>query len=315
MTPEHIFAACAPGLERVLAGELRALGLEARPLTGGVDARGDGAVALTCLAARTAESVVLRLYDGPERHVDAALRDARRRVGARPLAIRRSAGRATISLDAVGEPPLYKRGWRARVGAAPLRETVAAGLLLLARHDGARPLLDPMCGSGTIAIEAALLGARRAPGLARSFAFESWPWQDQEATALLRARLAREQRAGVAPIHASDRNAGALRIAAKNAEAAGIAGAIRFERLDAAQRTIPPGPGLLAVNPPFGVRLDRETAEAWRSLGRLMERAQGWNAVVLAPDRGYERLLPRAPNEVIPVRLGGLRCQILLFGP
>ncbi len=308
-----MFVACAPGLEPVLADELGALGLDARPLAGGVDAHGEGAVALACLAARTAEAVVLRLYDGPERHLGAALRDARRRVGGRPLAVRRAGGHATISLDAVGDAPLYKRGWRARIGAAPLRETLAAGMLRLARYDGTVPLVDPMCGSGTLPIEAALLATRRAPGLGRTFAFEAWPWHDGTSTAALRARLAAGQRSAPSAIEGSDRNAGALRIAVKNAGAAGVAGEIRFARHDAAARPLPPGPGLLAVNPPFGVRLDRDTADAWRSLAALLDRASGWRAAVLAPDRGYERLLPRPPSGAVPVRHGGLRCRILLL--
>lgn len=315
MQPEHVFAACAPGLEPVLADELRGLGLEALPLAGGVDARGHDAVALACLAARTADSVVLRLFDGPERHLDVALREARRRVGALPVTVRRAAGKATVSLDAVGDVPLYKRGWRARIGAAPLRETLAAGILLLARYDGERPLVDPMCGSGTLPIEGAFLAARRAPGLARTFSFERWPWHDASATARLRDRLARGHRAPPSAIEGSDRNAGALRLAGKNAASAGVAGSIRFDRREAGERPLPDGPGLLAVNPPFGVRLDRDTADAWRSLGRLLERATGWGAVVLASDRGYERLLPRPPSEVVPVRHGGLRCQILVFRP
>ncbi|HEX8910579.1 MAG TPA: RNA methyltransferase, partial [Anaeromyxobacteraceae bacterium] len=226
--------------------------------------------------------------------------------------VRRQGGAATVSLDAAGAP-LYKRGWRARVVAAPLRESLAAGLLLAAGYDGSRPLLDPMCGSGTFAIEAAALAARRAPGLGRTFAFERWPGHDLAATASVRSRLAALARAPAAPIHASDRNGGALRLAQKNAAAAGLEAFIRFARCDAAAAELPPGPGLLIVNPPYGLRLAEEIEAAWRALGALLARTAGWRAAVLAPDRPLERLLPGHPARVLRVRNGGLPCRFLLY--
>lgn len=312
---EPIFAACAPGLEEVLAAELAALGLAARAVPGGAEASGAGAVALACLASRVADAVALRLYAGPARGVEAALAAARRRFGARaPLAVRQDGASATLSLDAAGAP-LFRRGWRQRVGAAPLRETLAAGLLLAAGYDGSEPLLDPMCGSGTIALEAAAVAARRAPGRGRSFAFERWPGHDRAATAALRARLAAVERPAPCAILASDRNGGALRLAQKNAAAAGLGASVQFSRADAAQAPLPAGRGLVAVNPPYGLRLDEEVERAWRALGGLLDRAAGWRAAVLAPDRPLERLLGRTPAAVLRVRNGGLRCRLLLFGP
>src|SRR5512142_1177258 len=144
---QRIFAACAPGLEAVLARELGSLGLVASPVPGGAEARGADALALACMGSRVADAVMLRVFTGPERGLDAALAGARRRFGpAVELAVRRERGAVTVSLAAVGEP-LYKRGWRARVGAAPLRESLAAGMLLEAGYDGGEPFLDPMCGS------------------------------------------------------------------------------------------------------------------------------------------------------------------------
>ena len=311
---ERIFAACAPGLEPVLAGELSALGLAARAVPGGAEAEGIDAVATACLAARTADAVSLRLFDGPERDLDAALAAARRRAGAAaPLAVRRERGRATVSLDAVGHP-LYKRGWRARVGAAPLRESVAAALLLLVGYDGERPFLDPMCGSGTIALEAFAIAARRAPGRGRRFAFEAWRWVDPSRTAAVRARLAALERLPPAAIHASDRNAGVLRLAARNAAAAGAERSIHFERVDAGSVSPPAGPGVLVVNPPFGVRLGEEVEASWRSLAALLGRVPGWSIAVLSPARRLGDLLPARPSRVLRVRPGGLPCHVLLFG-
>jgi putative N6-adenine-specific DNA methylase len=311
---ERIFCACAPGLEPVLAAELVALGLSARAVPGGAEAEGDDATALACLASRVADSVLIRLWEGAAASLPEGKRAARARAGGAELRVRVEGARATVSVDAAGAP-LFRRGWRARVGAAPLRETLAAGILLAGGYDGERAVLDPMCGSGTIAIEAALVAARRAPGLGRRFAFEALPGHDASRTERLRAHLRARERPVSAPIHASDRNAGALRLARKNAEAAGVADAIRFAREDAAAVVPPPLPGLCAVNPPYGVRLDDEAAVAWRALAALLPRLAGWDVVVLGPDRGYERLLPAPPISTTPVRNGGLACRLLRFRP
>lgn len=310
--PERIFAACAPGLEPVLAAELTALGLEARPLSGGVEASGEAAAAVACLGSRVADAVRLRAFDGPVADLGRARAEAAARYGAAAeLLARRDGGRATLSVEAAGAP-LYKRGWRARVGAAPLRETLAAGLLLACDFTGDRPFLDPMCGSGTLAIEAALLAGRRAPGLGRTFAFEGFPGHDRRATAQVRARLAGQARPITCAIHASDRNMGALRLAMKNAAAAGVEAAIRFTRADAAEVEPPPGgPGLCLVNPPYGVRLDEDAAAAWRALGLLRQRLGGWEVAAIGPDRGFEQLLSEAPAAALEVQNGGIRCRLL----
>ena len=309
-----IFAACAPGLEPVLATELRELGLAATETPGGVEARGGDAAALVCLASRVAETVRLRVYDGRGEGFDAARAEALHRFGAGAgLHVRRTRGQVTLSVEAAGEP-LHRRGWRARIGAAPLRETLAAALLRVAGWNGDRPFLDPMCGSGTLAIEAALMAARRAPGLDRTFAFERFPGHDAGRTARLRQRLRAEARPVTVPVHASDRNMGVLRLAQKNAAAAGVEQVVRFERADAATVLPPPGgAGLCAVNPPFGVRLDEDAAGAWRALAQLATRLPGWALTVLGPDRGLERLLPFSPRQAIPIRNGGLACRILAY--
>jgi putative N6-adenine-specific DNA methylase len=279
---ERVFAACAPGLEPVLAAELAGLGLRARAVPGGAEAEGRDAVALTCLGSRVADAVKVRDRRGPDR-------------------------------DAVGAP-LFKRGWRARVGAAPLRESLAAGLLLHLGYDGSAPFLDPMCGSGTIAIEAALVAARRAPGLGRSFAFEGWPGHDGARSAALRARLSGPARTPPHAIEASDRNGGAVRLARKNAAAAGVAEWIRIEREDAARVTPPAGPGTSLVNPPYGIRLEEDVEGSWRALGTLLERLDGWRVGVLTGDARLAHLLPGRPRETLEVRNGGIRCRLLVYG-
>ena len=301
-------------MEQVLAAELAALGLGARAIPGGAEAEGEDAVALACLAARTADAVLLRLWEGPAADLPRAKREARRAAGASELRVRVEGGTASVSIDAAGAP-LFRRGWRARVGAAPLRETIAAGLLLACGWDGERPFLDPMCGSGTIAIEAALLAGRRAPGLGRVFAFEGLPGHDARRTERLRARLAALARPARVAIHASDRNAGVLRLARANAAAAGVEDVIRFAREDAARVVPPAGEGLCATNPPWGIRLDEAAREAWGALAALLPRLAGWEVAVLGPERGFEKLLPRAPRSTVRIRAGGVACRLLRYTP
>jgi putative N6-adenine-specific DNA methylase len=313
---ERIFAACAPGLEPVLAAELCALGLEATPLAGGAEATGESAAAVACLGSRVAEAVRLRCFEGPAGDLGSARAEALRRYGpAAELHVRREGGKATLSIEASGEP-LFKRGWRARVGAAPLRETLAAGLLLACEWNGDRPFLDPMCGSGTIVIEAALLAGRRAPGLGRTFAFERLLGHDARATARVRARLEAEARPITCPLAASDRNMGALRLAQKNAAAAGVADRIRFSRADAA--TVEPpegGAGLCLTNPPYGVRLDEDAPAAWRALAALARRLGGWELAAIGTDRALEAMLPDQPVATLDVQNGGIRCRLSRWRP
>jgi len=312
---ERVFCASFPGLEGVVAEELSELGLAATAVPGGVEAEGEDALAVACLGSRTAESVLLRVWEGPTEALAKGKREGALRLPGVELQIR-PGDPATVSADAAGAP-LHKRGWRARVGAAPLRETVAAAMLRWAGHTGARPFLDPMCGSGTLAIEAALVASGLAPGLDREFAFEGWPGHDPARTAAVRARLrALALRRPGGAVAASDRNAGALRLAMKNAEAAGVAGEITFSRVDAMEVVPPPGgPGLCAVNPPWGLRLDEGAADAWRALAALLPRLRGWDLVVLSADRGLERLLPRRPEAVLELRVGGVACRLLRYVP
>ena len=312
--PQRIFAACSPGLEPVLARELDALGLSARTVAGGAEAEGWDAPAVACLGSRAADAVKARLWEGPASGVAEARRDVARRFPGVDLEARREGERSTLSADAAGAP-LFKRGWRARVGAAPLRESLAAGLLLELGFDGSVPFLDPMCGSGTIPIEAALLAGRRAPGLGRTFAFEGWPGHDAARTGEVRERFAALSRDPPAPVFASDRNGGAVRLAGKNAEAAGMAGHVRIERRDARDVEPPPGPGVCLVNPPYGIRLDREVEESGRSLGALLARLSGWTVGVLAGDPAIERLLPGRPARSLEVQNGGIRCRFLVYRP
>jgi putative N6-adenine-specific DNA methylase len=160
----------------------------------------------------------------------------------------------TISADSSGAL-LHRRGYRQAVGKAPLRETLAAGLLLGSGYDGSGPLVDPLCGSGTIPIEAALIARRLAPGRARRFAFEHWPAFDAARWAALRAEADEGARPHAPhPILGSDRDEGAIAGAVENAGRAGVAGDVAFSAHALSDAPVPErrGPGGLAATAPSG---------------------------------------------------------------
>ncbi len=235
--------------------------------------------------------------------------------GAVGIWLRLEGDRCTVSVDSSGEL-LYRRGYRQEVSRAPMRETLAAGLLLLAGYRGDEPLWDPLCGSGTIVIEAALIALGRAPGLLRHFAFEAWPGHEPDRW---KAELQAGQGLSVlpAPIWGSDLHAGALGTARRNARRAGLEGRLELFRHDA---TVPragaPAAGLLATNLPYGVRLGEksELAALYRGLGRAFQALRGWRAALLVSGAEAEAQLGWQPREIHALENGGIRCR-LLAGP
>jgi len=193
-----------------------------------------------------------------------------------------------ISMDSSGAL-LHQRGYRLATAKAPLRETLAAGMLLAAGWDGTTPLLDPFCGAGTIVIEAALLALRLAPGRNRRFAFMDWPAYDAaEWQRLLSEAAAGAKEAGPLLI-GSDRDEGAIEAARANAERAGVAHAVRFERRTISELEAAAGPGWVVSNPPYGVRLRGSTRRGpdlrnlYAQLGKVLrERCPGWQVALLS---------------------------------
>lgn len=223
----------------------------------------------------------------------------------------------TLSADASGGL-LHRRGWRQAVGKAPLRETLAAAMLLGIEWDGTLPLHDPFGGSGTIAIEAALLARRMAPGRGRRFAAESWPALPPSMFAMARERAASEEltRAGVR-ISASDRDDGAVRAMQENAERAGVAADITIERATIAMLAPDDGEGWIVTNPPYGSRIDdgRDLRDLYATLGRLMrEQRPRWHLAMLDADRRLSGQLGVALTPVWRSENGGLAVE-LVKGP
>jgi len=187
----------------------------------------------------------------------------------------------TISVDSSGAL-LHRRGYRQAVAKAPLRETLAAGVLMASGWDMASPLLDPFCGSGTLPIEAALMARNIAPGGKRRFAFMDWP--NFEAAMWSALLVGARPTSPLPPIIASDRDAGAIEAAQANAERAGVADCIEFSCRAVSAIEPPPGPGWVVTNPPYGVRVSRsrDLRNLYAQFGNVMrDKCSGWRVAVL----------------------------------
>ena len=191
-----------------------------------------------------------------------------------------------LSVDSSGDL-LHRRGYRTEQLEAPLRETLAAGILMVLGWDGKTPLLDPMCGSGTFPIEAALLATNRAPGKGRRFAFMTWPHYRAGLWKALLKEVSAGERPAAAPIFGSDLDAAALATAVANAGRAGVGDLIHWERKPFAALAPPMPGGLLLANPPYGKRLGsgEDLKPLYRELGALLRGPfAAWSGAFLSPD-------------------------------
>ena len=222
----------------------------------------------------------------------------------------------TISVDASGQA-LHHRPWRTELGEAPLRTTMAAALLLATGWDGSESLLDPFCGAGTIAIEAALLARKMPPGGLRPFAFQTWPSFEVGAWASVTGQVsARLKPAADITIHASDRDADMVRAAQANAGRAGVEADIGFEARVVSHLRSQPGPGLVATNPPFGKRLmDGRLDGLYRRFGAVVhQRLGGWALAMICADRELAAVTDARLSSLARFRHGGLPVELLYRG-
>jgi putative N6-adenine-specific DNA methylase len=249
--------------------------------------------------------------------------------------------RFTISIDSSGER-LHRRGWRQENAAAPLRETLAAGLLALCEWDPSMALYDPMCGAGTIPIEACAQAMGMAPGLDRHFAFEDWPlhagahraaWERMREEALAISAERRRASGGAiadAPagvgmnatntmntmILGTDRNAAAVESARRNATRAGFAAEVRIERRELVDARPFAERGLVLLNPPYGRRLGnrRTLGLLYREIGFVLRtHFRGWRAGVLVADRSLAEAIRLPVAAAYPLSNGGLRVTLLRY--
>jgi 23S rRNA G2445 N2-methylase RlmL len=261
---------------------------------------------------------------------DAVVDALRNALGARPdvdpkspdvsIVLHLAKGQAGIFLDLAGES-LHQRGYRVAMVDAPLKETLAAAVLLLGGAHADAPFIDPMGGSGTLAIEHALAARGIAPGLRRRFGFERWPNLPAEARAAwkrLRAEadqaFHQAERLTLPPIVCADIDEAALAAARKNAAAAGVADAITFERVDvtALERRWPVA--TLASNPPYGERLRPEALEAlYTAMGRAFQNLSGWRVIILCGNPLLERSIWRKPTVFHRLWNGPLEVRLLRY--
>jgi putative N6-adenine-specific DNA methylase len=256
---------------------------------------------------------------------DAIADRLRARWGVRPDVDRGSPGlvvhvhlardRAGLALDSSGEP-LSHRGYRPMGGPAPLSETLAAGILLLAGYEGSQPFLDPMAGTGTIAIEAALIATRTPPGGRRRFACERWPQHDSAALQATREKSASARRDAPSPIVAGDRDPKAVGAATRNARAAGVSAALVSVLREVRDLELPGEGAMIVTNPPYGERLGDplELSALYRELGDVFKkRGAGATAWLLVGNPALVKAVGLRASRRIILFNGPIECRLLRY--
>jgi putative N6-adenine-specific DNA methylase len=225
---------------------------------------------------------------------------------------------AVLSLDSSGES-LHKRGYRPIQTKAPLNEALAAALVLLSGWDQETPFVDPLCGSGTLPIEATWIATRRPPGLTRRrFGFQGWMDFDVSLWAELRDQARRAVRKQLAaPILGSDARGDAIQFSINNARAAGVGHLIRFERKDLRDFRPPEGqPGTIVCNPPYGERMGeaKDLKNLYEMLGEVFrQRCPGWKACVFTGNASLARHIGSTPADEVPLFNGKIPCRLLKY--
>lgn len=227
------------------------------------------------------------------------------------VVVRLAADQCTVSMDSTGRL-LHKRGYRQAVSKAPLRETLAAALLMASGWDRLAPIIDPFCGSGTIPIEAALMTLGIPPGIKRRFAFMDWPNYD---AGLWEETISSWQKSenDPAPIFASDRDAGAIKMAQANAERAGVMDLIEF-KCQAVSSILPPsGTGWVVTNPPYGLRISegKDLRNLFAQFGNVLrEKCPNWNLAVLSSDPALLGQMRVKLDTSLSLVNGGIRVRV-----
>ena len=225
--------------------------------------------------------------------------------------------RATVSLDSSGSS-LHRRGYRPAVGTAPLKESLAAALIHLSEWMPSQAFCDPLCGSGTLPLEAALIGLNRAPGLFREgFGFETWPDFDPVLWGRLRRDAqAAERKSLPAPIVGCDRDPDVIVQARSNARNSQVPYPVQFLQTDLAEVEPPAASGVLLCNPPYGERLGKgeDLGAFYKLLGDVLkQRFTGWTAFVLSGNKELAKSIGLKSAERFPVSNGSLPCQLMKY--
>lgn len=223
--------------------------------------------------------------------------------------------KVTITLDTTG-PSLFKRGYRSAKGGAPLKENMAAALVELTNWRKDRPFYDPVCGSGTIVIEAALIGHNIAPGSNRSFSCEEWEWFDQSVFEEVRA----EADAAVdhdieLDIMGSDIDGTMIEIAKANADEAGVGSSITFKQMQLADFTTDKEYGVILANPPYGERLgeEKEVHKLYKQMGQVYRPLKTWSKYIITSDLAFETFYGEKATKKRKLYNGALRTDLFQF--
>ena len=222
--------------------------------------------------------------------------------------------RVSLYLDTSGVG-LHKRGYRAVGNEAPLRETLAAAMVMLTKYRGRDFVWDPFCGSGTIPIEAALIAINRAPGLNRGFAAEKFGWAEPEIWRSVRSEAMDKEFHGQYRILGSDNDPKSVSLAMSNARKAGVGKLITFKDGDATKMSLPSQEGILICNPPYGERmLERQSAQRlYQALGRHLKYADGWKKYIITSEPEFEHYFGRRADKKRKLYNGMIKCDYYMY--
>ena len=220
----------------------------------------------------------------------------------------------TLSLDTSGQG-LHKRGYRAVGNDAPLHETLAAGMVQLTKYRGREFFWDPFCGSGTIAIEAALIAKNRAPGLNRSFAAENYPWMPKEAWEQAKTEARDKEFNGDYRIMGSDNDPACVSLSFANARKAGVADCVTFKDGDATKMSLPAESGIIVSNPPYGERMMEQNSARglYSALGRHLKFANDWKKFIITSEPEFEHYFGRRADKKRKFYNGKIKCDLYMF--
>lgn len=232
-----------------------------------------------------------------------------------PIEVAINKDKVLITLDTTGSS-LFKRGYRVNKGGAPLKENMAAALVLLARWYPEMPFVDPVCGSGTIPIEAALIGCNIAPGLKRNFAFENWDWVDKDIIKQAReqAQAAIKKDIGL-DISGYDIDGSMIEIAKENAVQAGVQDIVNFKQMAVKDFKTDKINGVIVANPPYGERLsDKEHVhQLYQQMGKLYQPLTSWSKYILTSDLQFEQFYGTKATKRRKLYNGSLRTDFFQY--
>ena len=222
--------------------------------------------------------------------------------------------RAQLFLDTSG-PGLHKRGYRANANDAPLRETLAAAMVILTRYRGREFLWDPFCGSGTIPIEAAMIAKNKAPGAYRRFSAEAFSWMDPKLWGEVRTEAKDREFHGNYRILGSDNDPKCVSLAMANARKAGLGDLIDFRDGDATKLSLPCDEGILICNPPYGQRMmEQQSAQRlYAALGRHLKFADGWKKYVITSEPEFEHYFGKRAYKKRKLYNGMIKCDYYMY--